>query len=488
MAGPSLLGDSTALLGRFRNMAATEIGTLCDPLPPSPSGPASIMLALDGVARDDEARLAALRDVPTETWNSEEQSAFREVLALRPVSSSVVSEQSPREALVDLQRRIDGGQRLTPVERIAIQELVASDGSLTLQQLLSTLVGDDPDRMPALGSPVEDSPAAVPDDWSTDTWSEWFEALPTLSPQAARQTAERLADEVSLIDHVPTPEDRDRLASDIQEALARNEESAVLALPHLARWMQNEEGWPRADLGPLYKALLVSFLLFDSRTVDGFRSSLSILDGWLSTGPDKSDYSEVIGEFREALEGLSSVRTLDSLIDLAELLVVHPTQDAELRGELWVEIQARVSGLQQWMTRSQVALLNGLCDILGVPQALDVADRRAPETDAVATWRGTIGMYTLRPSIGQRVPDALRERIPDAEVRWNDDHVATERLRNLAERSDLMVVDWSAAKHSATDAIRKARAEGEVLWVCGGASTIVTSVLNALRELHAKGA
>ena len=486
VAGP-LLGDPTTLLNRFRSMAATEIGTLCDSLPLSPSGPASIMLALDGVARDDERRLAALREVPTETWNSEEQSAFAEVLALRPVSPSVVSERSPREALVELQQRVDSGQRLTPAERIAIQELVARDGSLTLQQLVSTLIGAEPGQTPDLGPPVEESPAAVPDDWSTDTWSEWFEALPRLSPQAARQTAERLADEVSLIDCVPTPEARDRLASDIQEALATNEESAVLALPHLARWMQNEEGWPRADLGPLYKALLVSFLLFDSRTVDGFRSALSILDGWLSTGPDKSDYAEVIGEFRKALEGLSSVRTLDSLIDLAELLAVHPTQDAELRGELWAELQARVSGLQQWMTPSQVAILNGLCDVLGVPHALDIADRPSPETDAVARWRGTIGVYTLRPSIGQRVPDALMERIPGTQVTWNDDHVATERLRNLSERSGLMVVDWSAAKHSATDAIRKARREGDLVWVCGGASTIVTAVLDAVEKLQGRG-
>jgi len=483
LGGRALLTDPQALLARFRTAIATEAGTLFHELLPAPPGPALLMLALDAVSREDERRLAALRQLPSDNWDAAERTAFEHLLALPPAAAVVEPEQSATDALLELQRSLADGQPLTDAQRIAIQALAAEDESLTLQQLVNALISDQP-RQPLIpDAPVIETPAALPEDWVPGGWSDWFEALPQLSFQRARVLAERLADEVSVREYVATDADRNRLVRGLEEALSASERNAVTALPHLARWVQNDREWPSMHLEPLYRTLLTAFLVFDARTIEGLRSALSVLDGWLSIGPDTAVYREVLDDIRGSIGGLASERALDPLIDLAELLVVHPVPDAAARSALWAELQARLGAFQARMTSSQGAILNDLCDALEVPRAFTAVEREMGPRDALADWSGTVGVYTLRPATGQRVEGALNRRLPGANVSWRDDHVATTALRQLAARSDVMAVDWSAAKHSATNGIREALGQREPLWVRGGASSIVTDILNAIETM-----
>jgi hypothetical protein len=79
------------------------------------------------------------------------------------------------------------------------------------------------------------------------------------------------------------------------------------------------------------------------------------------------------------------------------------------------------------------------------------------------------------------VKSTLATVLPTADVQLNADFVATEALRGLVGRAQVMAVDASAAKHSATAAITAALDGRSTLWVKGGASSIVSDILSTIR-------
>ena len=484
--GGSRSEAAESLLARFRTHISPEPEALFRQLLPSPPGPAAMMLALDAVSRRDEGRITALRKVSTNDWDPDLRYQFQELLTLGPPPSPVATyeEQTLSDSIHKLARGQDAGQPITHAQRMALQHVLAQeDEPLGIYQVIRTLVGGHltaPVGVDTLAMGIAERAEHKYQGWVTDSWNDWFAALPHLEFQRARNLAQRIAEEVSIEDYIRTSVDRDSLIRVIEEALSSDEQHATLALPHLSRWMINDRNWPRQEFKPLYRTLLTAFLLFDSRTVDSFRSALSILDGWLNTGPDDSSYAEVLDDFSKVLGDVASRRSLDALIDLSEMLVVHPAPSADARMALWSELQARLLSFRAWMTPSQVIILNGLCDVIAVPRAFELEEGDMGAADPVTDWAGTIGLYTLRPTVGQRVVHVLRERIPAAKVDWRDDHAASRALRQVAAGSDIMAIDWSAAKHAATDAIRKALGTREPLWVSGGASSMVTSMLGAI--------
>lgn len=57
----------------------------------------------------------------------------------------------------------------------------------------------------------------------------------------------------------------------------------------------------------------------------------------------------------------------------------------------------------------------------------------------------------------QRAAGVLRQDYPAATVETNSDKVATEPLKAMVRRADVLVVAEPSAKHAATDAIKVAR-------------------------------
>ena len=486
LGGGSRTENVESLLARFRTHISPEAGSLFRQPLPSPPGPAAVMLALDAVSRGDSLRIAELSKVSTEGWESHMSSAFRELLTVGSPSTSAAAEteQSPVDSILELARNHSVGRPLDNTQRIALRQILEQEHvSLDVYEVVRTLIGD-PTVPVDVDTPEADPSKAIGhqyQEWTADNWSRWFAALPHLEFRTARDLAQRIAEETCIEEYVKTAADRDRLVRELEEALSSDEQHATLALPHLARWTINDGDWPRQEFGPLYRALLTAFLLFDTRTVDGFRSSLAILEGWLSIGPDEYSYGEVLGDYRRVLGDLAARRSIDALIDLAEMLVTHPAPNAGARVALWSELQARLLSFRTWMNASQILILNGLCDVIEVPRAFVLDEKGKYAADPIGDWSGTIGLYTLRPSIGQRVVHVLEQRIPGAKVHWRDDHAASNALRQLTESSDIIALDWSAAKHAATDAIRKDLGQRDPLWVSGGASSMVTSILETIR-------
>ena len=477
LEGPGHIDDPSTLLERFGRRVAGRAGDLFGALLTDADPVTALMFALDAAERHDEARIAALRDIPPANWGPTERGAFDALLELgSPASSSTTVE--PELTVSELLQKIADGPPLTDAEQTALQVLAESSGLLK-----------DRERGATVGTPRDErgtddeGESALADNWVTGSWEGWFSALPRLSVRRARELAEGLSEEVAVSEAFAADADRDHFIRGLDEALSNYEEKAVGGLPHIAAWLQRDSRWPSGDLSPLYRELITDFLLFDARTPERLALTLSLLDGWLATGPPASDYSAVLSDFRDSLESLVSDRTLDPIIDLAELLVVHNVQDTSGRASLWAAIHVQLKRYQARMTSSQVMVLNGICDALAVPRAFQVPEAEAEGPGPVGTWRGNIGIYSLRPTVLQRVVETLSERIPGARVDWREDHVASDALRQLAARSDVMAVDWSASKHAATGAIREAMGQGAPLWVRGGASSIVSKIVEAVERL-----
>ena len=480
LEGPSLISDPPALLERFRRRVVGRAGDLFAALLTDAGPTTSLMLALDAAERGDERRIAAMRAIPAGTWDPTERSALEAVLELGSPSAEP-SRAEPELTVTGLLQKITGGPPLTDAERTALRLLADSSGLLRDREQGAT-AGTSTDERIARETAAEAVPKELSDDWVTGSWEGWFNALPRLSLRRARELAEGLAEEVDVSVVLAADGDRDQFIRSLEEALSNHEEQAVGGLAHIAGWLQRDSGWPNVDLAPLYRALITNFLLFDTRTPDRVGLTLSLVDGWLTTGPQAPDYAAVLSDFRDTVDSLVSDRTLDALIDLAELLVEHTVQDPGARASLWAELHSQLSRYQARMTRSQVAILNGICDAMGSPRAFQAPDADTASPDPVADWTGTVGIYSLRPAVCQRVVDALSERVPGATVGWRDDHVATDALRQLVARSEVMAVDWTAAKHAATGAIKAELGGRSPLWVRGGASSIVSKIVEEIEH------
>lgn len=84
--------------------------------------------------------------------------------------------------------------------------------------------------------------------------------------------------------------------------------------------------------------------------------------------------------------------------------------------------------------------------------------RRSNGIDAGGKTRGkTLAIYTLVERAAEQARDMLATLTPTTRVELCADHVASPRLVALARNADVFVMVTGAAKHVATDAIKRER-------------------------------
>ncbi|MCY4617911.1 MAG: protein DpdD [Chloroflexi bacterium] len=478
--GAELLSNPSALSERFQQRVGNDAAGLFRELLPEPDAKTAIMFALDASAKGDYERIAALVQINTYDWEPSERSALEAVLALGESSSSssaVTAEQAPIQTLL----RLANGPPLTDAERIAVRQLIEEGGAaLNVVELGTALVSGQADVYPAEEGPSRKSSVKFQDDWTTSSWDGWFSALPGLSHRRARELAERLADEVDVRATLESDKAVEHFAEALEVALSNDEESAVQALPHIVRWLQSDAGWPNADFASLYKSLVTYLLIFDMHTTGSLALALTLFEGWLSTGPRASDYSELLADIRGALDALASQSAINLFIDLAECLVFHPAPDKAAQQLLWEKLEFHLHRFHSRMTISQAVVMNEICEAMSVPASFEIPAREIESRDPLSSWDGMIGIYSLRTAMKSRVVDALRLRMPKARVEWREDHVSSPQLRQFAARADVMVVDWSSAKHPATEAICEVLKGGGPVWFNGGASSMISKVFDSI--------
>lgn len=89
----------------------------------------------------------------------------------------------------------------------------------------------------------------------------------------------------------------------------------------------------------------------------------------------------------------------------------------------------------------------------------------------------TVLIYSLLSRSSERAAEILSEKHPYLTIVTNDDHVATNRLRQNVRSANIVVITDRAAKHAATDAIRVEVGDRRLTYAMGrGSSSIIDAV------------
>lgn len=158
--------------------------------------------------------------------------------------------------------------------------------------------------------------------------------------------------------------------------------------------------------------------------------------------------------------------------------------DAEAREAFLHRVVARIVPILGRLSRLQRVAVSLLSSELGwelpTPSAIDAV---ISDDDIASRLTGMrIAIYSLTESSSRQAKAALAEIAPAAIVDINSDHGGTARLRSLAENSDLFVMTWLSAKHSATDFIRTHRGNRPLVYSQGKG---VSSILRAVEDYFA---
>jgi hypothetical protein len=259
------------------------------------------------------------------------------------------------------------------------------------------------------------------------------------------------------------------------------------ALPLLVEFFVERPKKPVRAFIPLYSMLVRIIAWSGTVPAAELEIATSLTRASLAVGLDKDVYSECLQDLQEIIRANNAPVHLDWALGLAELLVLYPTQDAELRLRIFMTVFGICRAAAHRLSAGQRAVLEFLAKDYGCPESL--AEIPAPEPSDVAggrtEFKGVIGIYTLNEPAGQRARAAIAQLMPGATVELNSDLTASDRLRHLARTSDLFVFAWKTSTHQAFYCVKEARKDRNIIMpVGGGTASLVKSVLEGLHSLQ----
>jgi hypothetical protein len=129
------------------------------------------------------------------------------------------------------------------------------------------------------------------------------------------------------------------------------------------------------------------------------------------------------------------------------------------------------------LSPGQRRLLRAFFDDVDVEAPTIEADRTVDAALADALAGRRIAIYSLMVDAAKRAREILLDLAPGLRVDLHHDHVATAELQTSARTADLVVISADAAKHAATNAIKRHRGRRPIVYAAGkGATSIVRAV------------
>ena len=169
-----------------------------------------------------------------------------------------------------------------------------------------------------------------------------------------------------------------------------------------------------------------------------------------------------------------------------ELLAgARPAQDDKLLN-FAIRILGRVQPANlARLERVDVLVASALSDELDLELNFGLLLETPGEESDQRTYEGmVVGLYSLDENALRRAADILFKELPGVDVRTAADKVSSDRLRSMAQNSDVMVVATAVAAHAATDAISDARGDRDSTYAAGkGSSSLVSAALEAVAAL-----
>ena len=317
-------------------------------------------------------------------------------------------------------------------------------------------------------------------------WSSWLRALPEITAEQVRASAQQLAAGFAVDDAFPDAESIKAMAGLVLKVPDAAGEQLRCGLPILVEWLDGADEMARPRLRDLYVALFDRLLGDDVVTRSKVELLVKLLDALLSIGVDPVLCTRLLQDIQDQLGVLVSARTLDPVVDLIEATVLSPCTCPDARVALWAQV---VGELQQWGGKAEPAhreVLEDIGVVLGqsgfeswFANARGVRDA---EQTTVPRRSLRVLLYTLRPGVGDRVAELLRRAAPHIKLTVSNALAAEGQLREQARGADIVVICWGSAKHAATDAIKRVVEPSRIRYSSGnGSSSVMREISEAAR-------
>lgn len=262
------------------------------------------------------------------------------------------------------------------------------------------------------------------------------------------------------------------------------------SVPKIFASFYSQEKKPAPETNPVAQLLFDLIAMSDGLANDDLELLSQLIGHRLSFGLSSEDYVSLVRDIGDVQDRIQSYAYLPWSLDICETLAVAPAQsevEREARLALFVKILGQVQAFAHRLGPQDLLPLEFLAKDFGVDLGAITAlqDEEAPNgtENILPDLKGKlIGIYTLAETAGGRAKASLKKMFPECKVEINSDHVATERLKTLAQNADLFVFAWKSSSHAAFYCIKDAIPGGEPVWAQGkGTSSILRAVLDNIQ-------
>ena len=257
---------------------------------------------------------------------------------------------------------------------------------------------------------------------------------------------------------------------------------ASSALPWFVHWLEKTGASHDRRAIPLVDAALMRSNLLMSLSDDERTVILDLVRTRLELGIVSEAYRTLLDDWTSCLkrDAIRSARIVGWGLDLLDLFLEFPRPVVGSVFEFASVVVGLVREFRDRVSEADHIRCSNLCMELGYPPYERVARGEGARAEASAfadLGNATILIYTLTERAARQAAAVLKELAPSARVELAHDGVNSDRLRDLARNSDLVVLCWKSATHAASSAIESARGGRPIVRPAGkGCSSILSNI------------
>ncbi|MBX3418333.1 MAG: hypothetical protein KF851_12075 [Pirellulaceae bacterium] len=247
----------------------------------------------------------------------------------------------------------------------------------------------------------------------------------------------------------------------------------------------------KRDNKPIYNALIELLIYDESIGGDDLTAVEQLVEAILTSAPShdsgNNDFTFAADITKHLWETVAAPRYLDWALSMLDLLIDTGTQKHTNLAPMMVAIIESIRPWARRVTADQWSLFCLLASDLGLSKLLE-GIRPEPEADAPAdttTYRQalkgkSIAVYSLTERIARRFGQLAEQAFEGIKIHYVHDKSLTDRMKSLAQSSDIFIINTWDAKHAATNGIKQNRPSSLVTVQPSGKSAL--SLLESLMQ------
>jgi hypothetical protein len=275
----------------------------------------------------------------------------------------------------------------------------------------------------------------------------------------------------------------DLVISDIKGISDDNARGALRGvLPILIKWLDvNKKKLPSDAI----EHLMILLVTDDQIAAEDLLLSSDLLVMLLNQGYTKEQYTNVIDCIDECWSKTKSPRSVDSILEVYEILMDYPCADENRRIQSWQCTQNDLIKLWTRLDNQQHQVCHDIAlffynDISSLPKINELLPEDGSRTQVSLSGK-CLAIYTLTEGAGRRAKKILMNYFPGLQIKLNHDKTATDALLNLAETADYFIFASRSAAHQAFYALTNKRKD--LIYPQGkGSSSIIRAMIDSLKN------